>query len=545
MDRDWETDSGPVIVGAGLAGLMTALHLAPRPCVVITTGTLGEHAATDLAQGGIAAAVGADDSPLLHARDTTAAGAGLCDPAVVERVTGAAPAAIEHLAALGARFDRHADGRLRLGLEGAHSRARIVHAYGDGSGREVLRTAVAAVRATGSITVLEHAWARRLVIGEGRVRGLDVEHLGQPARIRTDQVVLATGGAGGLFGHTTNPPGALGQGLALAARAGAELRDLEMVQFHPTALDVGLDPMPLVSEAVRGAGAVLVDDRGRRVLDDDLAARDVVSRAVWAQLQQGRRVFLDARGPGDSLVSRFPGMASACLAAGFDPARSPVPVRPAAHYHMGGVLVDGRGRSTVPGLWACGEVASTGLHGANRLASNSLLEAVVCSRWVAGDVAATSASPGPGRSPGACHSPAASALSGPGRVPARSTPNTRWDPAALQDVRELVSGAAGVLRDGPTLSAAVTRLRHRLRLQPDDDAALVALLICWSALQRVESRGGHIRTDAPDSRPARHQRVTLADALGDACPDTSREDAPAQLPDALPLGPARLERSAS
>ncbi|KAE8765606.1 L-aspartate oxidase [Georgenia thermotolerans] len=490
----------PVIVGAGLAGLLTAVHLAPLPCVVLTTGRLAEHTSTDLAQGGIAAALHPGDSPLLHALDTLHAGAGLSDPGTAERITAAAPAAVEHLAALGARFDRTPDGAFTLGLEAAHSRHRVAHAGGDATGHEVLRAAIAAVRATPSITVLQHARAVRVVTGDdGRVAGVVVAAGGAPELIRTDRVVLATGGAGGLFRHTTNPTGSRGQGLALAARAGAELRDLEMVQFHPTALDVGLDPMPLVTEALRGAGARLVDAAGDRLLEDDLAPRDVVARAVFAELERGGRVFLDAR-EALGAAARFPTVAAACRAAGIDPRRAPMPVRPAAHYLMGGVSVDGRGRTTVAGLWAVGEVASTGLHGANRLASNSLLEAAVCARWVAQDVAGQEGRRGP-----RLGSPAPQP--GPAAEPA----------GGAAELRTLMSECVGVLRDGATLTHAVDRLGatvDRAGLDATDDATLAALLLATSALRREESRGAHTRTDFPGAAEPRHLTLTLEDGLG-------------------------------
>ncbi|HMR14700.1 MAG TPA: L-aspartate oxidase, partial [Arachnia sp.] len=370
---------GPVIVGAGLAGLSCAIELAPAPCLVVSAGAIGAGTSTGWAQGGMAAAVGPDDSPEEHADDTLAAGAGLCDEAVVRRITAAAPETVEWLARLGARWDRRPDGALRLGLEGAHSRRRIVHARGDATGAELLRAVVDAARRLPSISLWEHSPARRIVVERGRVAGVELDTPDGPVLLRTSAVVLATGGIGGLFTHTTNPLSSRGQGLALAYRAGAALRDLELVQFHPTALDVAIDPLPLVSEAVRGEGAFLVNELGERVLENPLAARDVVSRAEWAQLQAGHEVFLDARtSPGARFAEVFPSIHATALAAGLDPAVDLLPVKPAAHYHMGGVLVDDRGESTVPGLFAAGEVASTGLHGANRLASNSLLEAVVC-----------------------------------------------------------------------------------------------------------------------------------------------------------------------
>ena len=501
--RAWwrgDTRHQPVIVGAGLAGLTTALALSPRPCLVLSPGPLAEGAASGWAQGGIAAALGADDSPELHAADTVAAGGGLCETETVRSITAAAPAAVGWLAGLGARFDVEAEGGYLLGLEGAHRRHRIVHAGGDGSGAEVLRAVVAAVRATPSVTVAEGVRARRVVTTDGVVTGLVVQDGSGPTRLLpTSQVVLATGGTGGLWRHTTNPLGAQGQGLALAARGGALLRDLEMMQFHPTALDVGRDPMPLVSEAVRGEGAMLVDAGGRPLVADPLAARDVVARAVWQHTTTGEQVYLDARSAlGHRFGVHFPAVARACAQAGIDPARDLVPVRPAAHYHCGGVAVDERGRTSVPGLWACGEVAGTGLHGANRLASNSLLEAVVCGRLVAQDLSGdlTAAVPLPG--------------------PSQAPPEV--SDADLAGVRHTLGDVAGVVRDGVTLAQATADLQERVEevgLDGIDDARLVALLVCLSALSRRESRGGHRRRDHPwTSQPALHTTVQV-EATGD------------------------------
>ncbi|NLG23388.1 MAG: L-aspartate oxidase [Actinomycetales bacterium] len=505
--------TAPVIVGAGLAGLVTALRCAELglPVTVLSAGPIGVGAASAWAQGGIAAAVGPDDDPALHAADTLAAGAGLCDPQVVRLVTEAAPGVIDYLTGLGARFDRAADGTLRLGLEGAHSRHRIVHAHGDGTGAEVMRAVVAAVRATSAITVVERARAVRLHVRGGRVAGVLAEVAGGRVTFPSDAVVLATGGAGGLWRHTTNPTGSRGQGLALAARAGAVLRDLEMVQFHPTALDVGLDPMPLVSEAVRGAGALLVDADERALTDDPLAARDVVSRVVCEASRHGQ-AYLDARAAiGASFGARFPAVAAACLRAGIDPATQLVPVRPAAHYHCGGVVVDDRGRASVPGLWAVGEVASTGLHGANRLASNSLLEAVVYGGLVAEDLTrgltASDASASPAR-PTDTHP----ATAREGHV-ARGAHVAGPD---LPELRTLMSDVVGLVRSGGELEGLAGVLRDVVGQDPDaaDDATLVALLVTQSALQRRESRGGHVRTDHPAPDPApRHTTISLSTAL--------------------------------
>ncbi len=479
------------IVGAGVAGLMTALRLAPRPVVVVSKSPLGAEASSLWAQGGLAAAVGPDDSPELHAADTLAAGDGPCVAAVVERFTRAAPLAIGELARIGVAFDRERAGDFALGLEAAHRRRRIVHAGGDGTGRELMRALVAAVRRTPSISLLEGFAARRLVVEDQAVRGLLVEGGTGRLMLAADKVVIATGGIGGLYEDSTNPLGSFGQGLALAARGGAELADLEFVQFHPTAFDGPARPMPLVSEAVRGEGAVLIDETGERFMADipgaELAPRDVVARAIWRRRAEGHRVFLDAsRAVGERFPMRFPVIAAFCRAAGIDPARQPIPVRPAVHYHMGGIAVNEVGRSSVRGLWACGEAASSGLHGANRLASNSLTEAVVSAGVVAESVAATSFARAP-----------------PPR-PAKAPPAA--DPGL---VRPILSAAAGVMREGESLARAVAALAPlALGDGPSADPAVVALMIAVAASLRRESRGAHCRTDFA-ARASGSHRATL------------------------------------
>ncbi len=489
-------DNCPIIIGAGLAGLMAALHLAPQPVLVLSRSALGEDAASGWAQGGLAAAIGADDTTELHFADTIAAGDGLCDEVVARRIVEAGPALVDELERLGARFDRNAQGHIGLGLEAGHGRRRIIHAAGDASGREILRAVIAAVRRTPSITVWEGVAATRLVMRNGDVAGVLAEEPGHgsPRVLRSSRVVIATGGLGGLYQHSTNPAGAIGQGLVMAARAGAALADLEFVQFHPTALDVGLDPMPLVSEAVRGEGAALIDGTGVRFLAGqgraELEPRDVVSRAVWARMEAGHQVFLDAREAlGERFQACFPGIAAACLAAGIDPAKDPIPVRPAAHYHMGGIAVDGDGRSTVPGLWACGEAASTGLHGANRLASNSLLEAAITGQWVARSVGATQA--------------------------VHTSPMAAVEPSETGDaaeVRPIMSRYAGVLRSADGLRSAMDALAP---MAANNGAASLALMMTASMLRREESRGGHSRTDFPTRRPelAVRTRITLGEAM--------------------------------
>lgn len=490
----------PVIIGGGLAGLMIALRLAPEPVLLLSKSPLGTEASSAWAQGGLAASLSDDDDPALHLADTLAAGDGLCDGDAAGRTVHAAPAAIDALSRLGVAFDRNSFGVLSLGLEAAHSRRRIVRAGGDGTGRELMRTLIKAVRSTPSIDVLEGVEARRLLVEDDTVTGVLAAGPSGLLDLMTQRVVLATGGIGGLFLDTTNPAGCFGQGLALAARAGAELGDLEFIQFHPTALDGPDRPMKLVSEAVRGEGAVLVDENGQRFLTDEagaeLAPRDVVARGIQRHLAAGHRVFLDVREkPGAEFAKRFPTIAGFCRAAGIDPTTQPIPVRPAAHYHMGGVAVDGAGRSSVAGLWACGEVACTGLHGANRLASNSLMEAVVCANWVAESVAGT--------------------VAGQIRRPVPMSLPPPPDPTA---VRPTISFGAGLVRNSDGLrEAARALLPIASGYGTGSDPATVGLMIVVMALRREESRGAHWRTNFPHRNVvARRTTVRLVDAIAAA-----------------------------
>lgn len=496
-----------VIIGGGLAGLTAALALAPEPVLLLSKSPLGFEASSVLAQGGVAASLGSDDDIALHLADTLEAGDGLCDEIVARRILAEAPAAIADLVRLGVPFDRDGKGNLLLGLEAAHSRRRIVHAGGDSSGREIMRALISRVRETASITIIERIAARELIVEDNAVAGvLANTHCG-PVLFASDRVVIASGGIAGLFQYGTNPAGSFGQGLALAAKAGAVLADLEFVQFHPTALDAPGFPLKLISECVRGEGAILVDESGERFMvgtpGAELAPRDIVARAVSKHMAAGHRIFLDARNVPDlDFARRFPAITGFCHEAGIDPATQPIPVRPAAHYHMGGVAVDLAGRTSIDGLWACGEVACTGLHGANRLASNSLLEAAVCGRLVAESVAGA---------------PAASNRSPP-RVEVAAI-----GPANPAPVRACLSRAAGVLRDAEGLREGAATL-YPLALagleghdQGAGDPAIVGLMILIAALIREESRGAHARTDFPAmaSKPQR-TRLRLDDALAAA-----------------------------
>ncbi len=493
--------AGVVVVGAGIAGLMAALKLAPTPVSVLCKRRLGRGAATDWAQGGIAAALGADDSPSLHAIDTQRAGAGISDARIVNILTSDAPARIEELLELGAAFDRNETGELALGREAAHQRRRIVKAGGDATGHEILKTLIAAVRETPSIEIVENVTADDIIVQDGRVAGVYAhENAGGAHAYLAHAVVLATGGIGRLYRYTTNPVEATGDGIAMAARAGATLADMEFVQFHPTALAIGKDPMPLVTEAVRGEGAVLVNDLGERFMlaiaaDAELAPRDVVARAIFEQLQRGRLVGLDARAAiGAAFPHEFPTVFGFCQSAGIDPRTARIPVAPAAHYHMGGVAVDEWGRASLEGLWACGEASATGVHGANRLASNSLLEALVYGSRVAENIALS-----------------------PDRVFNDPQPRAyRVEPEAAEhqatsDLRNVMYANVGLVRNELGLREALSRIGNLERDFPHAanelrNLLIVGRLIAEAALAREESRGSHHRTDYPASDDALAKR---------------------------------------
>jgi L-aspartate oxidase len=491
-----------VIVGGGLAGLFCALKLAPRPVTVISAAPLGQGASTAWAQGGIAAAVAEGDSAEAHAADTIAVGAGLVDEAIALGLAREAGARIRDLLHYGVPFDRDLEGRLAVAREAAHSARRIVHVRGDMAGKAIISALIEAVRSTPSIRVIEGYSAEALLSWDGAVAGLQLRKVGDatanPVTIASRAAVLATGGIGHLYAVTTNPVEASGLGLAIAARAGAMIADPEFVQFHPTAIMVGRDPAPLATEALRGEGATLINDKGERFMLArhplaELAPRDIVARGVFAEIAAGHGAFLDARDAlGAHFAEKFPTVYASCMAAGLDPAKQPIPVAPAAHYHMGGISVDAHGRASLQGLWAGGEVSSTGAHGANRLASNSLLEAVVYAARIAEDIDGHGIAP-PARSP-------AAAIQRNSAMPALSEAS----------LRAMMTSHVGVIRDGDRLAeavrsfAAIERDNGNIALR---NMATTALLVATSAWSRCESRGAHYRIDDPAEKPALAHRT--------------------------------------
>ncbi|MGV8834161.1 MAG: L-aspartate oxidase [Devosia sp.] len=511
---------GALIVGAGLAGLFTALKLAPRPVTVLSPKPLGTGASSAWAQGGVAAAVGLGDSSHAHALDTEIAGAGIVDHGTAESVTAEAAARIEDLARWGTPFDRDDFGDYALGKEAAHSVNRIVKVAGDRAGWAIMQAIIAEVRRTPSIRVVEGITALSLARDNGRIVGVFCRKLGdrysEPVFIRARATVLAAGGLGGLYAVTTNPPGVRGHAMGMAARAGALIADAEFVQFHPTAIATGADPAPLATEALRGEGAILVNDLGDRFMpgihpDAELAPRDIVARANFRQIQAGRKVFLDTREVlGKDILTRFPTVSKYCQDAGIDPVTNMIPVTPAAHFHMGGVKVDERGRSSLPGLWVCGEASCTGLHGANRLASNSLLEATVYGARIADDIGGLepvrNLAPFKGIEWNEAEGAKAEAI-------LRDLP-------AVQQLRQIMTHLVGVERDATGLKLA---LRQIARLEATAKHVTIAYvnmttsatLVAAAALKRTESRGGHFRTDFPDADAhwEHHTTMTLSEAL--------------------------------
>lgn len=507
QSRGLDPTDDVIIVGGGLAGLFCALRLAPRPVTVLAAAPIGQGASSAWAQGGIAAAMSPGDSVEKHLADTLAAGAGTVDEKIARLMVGDASARIHDLLSYGVPFDHDLEGHLALSREAAHSERRIVHVRGDMAGAAIMQALVDTVRKTPSIRLIEGYIGETLLTDGKRVTGIVARPTegGSPVTFPARAIVLATGGIGHLYAVTTNPPESEGAGLGMAARAGAMIADPEFVQFHPTAINIGRDPAPLATEALRGDGAKLIDAAGERFMlkihpDAELAPRDVVARAIHAEIAAGRGAFLDCRQAiGAGFPEHFPTVYKSCIAAGIDPVTQPIPVAPAEHFHMGGVLTDANGRTTLDGLWACGETSSTGAHGANRLASNSLLEAVVFAARAADDIKE--------------HLPT-SELMHP-----IAEPNGLGvaDPKAVAELRRIMAADVGVVRDAAGLRRALEAIDALGDRDPSmrfQNMLTTAKLIAAAALARTESRGGHYRSDFREPDPAwRHRTfVTLVDA---------------------------------
>ena len=489
-----------VIVGGGVAGLTAALNLAPRNVCVITKNSLGVNTSSSWSQAGIAASIDKNDSDEQHISDTLKTAKGLAKKDVVEKIITESKAVIQNLEEIGVQFDKNLDGSFNLGLEGAHSHSRIVGSKGDSSGIEIMRGLIEEVKRSSHITVLENVSIDSImhenntiygVIGRFTNKNIPNNHV----VIQSSHIVLATGGLGGIYAHTTNPRTSYGEGIALAAQVGAILTDMEFIQFHPTGLDFGLDPTPLATEAIRGAGAHLVNQNNERFMlgvhnEVELAPRDIIAQNIFDQIDKGNSVFLDCRkNIGEDFEKRFPQVHSYCVKADIDPSKELMPILPVAHYHIGGVKTDLKGKTSVQGLWCCGEVAGTGIHGANRLASNSLLEALVYGKIVAEEI---------NKEPIKKESETIS--SSFIRTYKEKTRNKIRAKKFIWQLRSTMMRNLGIIRNQNSILKGLTDI---IRIEREsrglsaklNDMILVSKFIICGASKRQESRGCHLRSD--------------------------------------------------
>ena len=495
-----------VIVGGGVAGLTVALNLAPRKVCVITKSSLGVNTSSSWSQAGIAASIDKDDSNQQHLDDTLKTAKGLADETVVKKIVSESSNVIKDLESIGVQFDKNPDGSFNLGLEGAHSHKRIVGSKGDSSGIEIMRGLINEVKQSEHITILENVSIDSIMHEDNTIYGVIGRFTNQNIPnnhvvIQSSHIVLATGGLGGIFANTTNPRSSYGEGIALAAQVGAKLSDMEFVQFHPTGLDFGLDPTPLATEAIRGAGAHLVNQNNERFMlgvhpEVELAPRDIIAQNIFQQLDRGNSVFLDCRNNiGGNFELQFPQVHSYCVKAEIDPAKDLMPIIPVAHYHIGGVKTDLTGRTSVAGLWCCGEVAATGVHGANRLASNSLLEALVFGKIVAQEI---------NKEPFKQQSDiVSSSFIKTYKEKTRSKIRAK---KFIWQLRSTMMRNLGIVRNQTSILKGLTEI---IRIEREsrglsaklNDMILVSKFIIVGAMKRVESRGCHLRYDYPNEDP--------------------------------------------
>ena len=479
-----------VIVGAGLAGLFTAIKLAPLNVVIVASKKLGSGTSSQWAQAGIAAAMGKSDSILSHLKDTIDVGGGIVDEKIAELVITNGPSRVNDLIALGVPFDKDTNNELILRKEAAHQHNRIVSVRGDMTGKKIMETLTQIVKKSDHIRVIEGYNATELHQIDGKIQGIGIQKENKVELINSNCVVLATGGIGQLYKITTNSKEALGDGVGMAARAGAVLSDMEFVQFHPTAFDIGIDPAPLATEALRGEGALIVNTKDERFIynshkDGELAPRDIVARSIFQEQQKGQKVFLDCRGDlGNRMINDFPTVYQLCRNSGINPSEDKIPISPAAHYHMGGILTDENGKTNIEGLYACGENACSGVHGANRLASNSLLEAIVFGDIISKDIKENMNKSIPNK-----------------EVRIDITKSKSLSILKLQELRSIMTEFVGVERDQEGLEKAYNKVKDIYTEYTKNgflnNSLITSLLIIQSALARKEHRGSHYRKDFP------------------------------------------------